>query len=117
MLTGGAQAEQAAAAYLVKRGLQLVEKNYRCRFGEIDLIMRAGVTLVFVEVRSRSSRAFGGAAASIDARKQRKLIAAAQHYLAQLGNRRHADSTHCCLKAAKLNGYKMPSVRSAWRVS
>jgi putative endonuclease len=85
MLTGGAQAEQAAAAYLVKRGLQLVEKNYRCRFGEIDLIMRAGVTLVFVEVRSRSSRAFGGAAASIDARKQRKLIAAAQHYLAQLG--------------------------------
>lgn len=85
MLTGGAQAEQAAAAYLVKRGLQLVEKNYRCRFGEIDLIMRVGVTLVFVEVRSRSSRAFGGAAASIDAHKQRKLIAAAQHYLAQLG--------------------------------
>ncbi|BBP05807.1 UPF0102 protein [Sulfuriferula plumbiphila] len=85
MRASGPQAEQAAALYLARHGLQLVEKNYRCRFGEIDLIMRAGATLVFVEVRSRRSRAFGGAAASIDMRKQHKLIAAAQHYLGQLG--------------------------------
>lgn len=85
MPASGPQAEQAAALYLTGRGLQLVEKNYRCRFGEIDLIMRAGATLVFVEVRSRRSQAFGGAGASIDTHKQHKLIAAAQHYLAQLG--------------------------------
>jgi len=85
MPASGPQAEQAAAAYLIRHGLVLVEKNYRCRFGEIDLIMRAGATLVFVEVRSRRSPVFGGAAASIDIHKQHKLIAAAQHYLAQLG--------------------------------
>ena len=84
MLTAGQHAEQRAAEYLLARGLKLVEKNYHCRFGEIDLILRDGGTLVFVEVRSRDSNQFGGAAASIDARKQHKLIATAQHYLAQL---------------------------------
>jgi putative endonuclease len=84
MLKPGQLAEQRAADYLRARGLKLVEKNYHCRFGEIDLILRDGATLVFVEVRSRASSQFGGAAASIDARKQHKLVATAQHYLASL---------------------------------
>ncbi len=58
--------------------------NYRCRLGEIDLIMRHGRCLVFVEVRQRRNHRFGGAAESIDARKRRKLIAAARHYLLRL---------------------------------
>jgi putative endonuclease len=71
---------------LQQRGLKLVARNYRSRFGEIDLIMRDGETLVFVEVRLRGSKDFGGAAASIDARKQAKLISTAQLYLATLAH-------------------------------
>jgi putative endonuclease len=80
-MKAGAQAEQTAAQYLQRQGLQLLQSNYRCRFGEIDLIMKERDTLVFAEVRLRSRSEFGGAAASIDARKQHKLILAAQHYL------------------------------------
>ena len=80
----GARAEQVAAQYLQQNGLRLVEANFRCRFGEIDLILREGETLIFAEVRQRSSGDFGGAAASIDAHKQRRLILTAQHYLATL---------------------------------
>lgn len=80
----GAQAEQLAARFLQRHGLTLVEANYRSRFGEIDLILRDGGGLVFAEVRQRSSADFGGAAASIDARKQQRLIHTAQQYLAAL---------------------------------
>ncbi|HEV59188.1 MAG TPA: YraN family protein, partial [Phycisphaerales bacterium] len=58
-----------------------ITANYRCRRGEIDLVMRDGATLVFVEVRLRRNPRYGGAAASIDYRKQQKLVATAQHYL------------------------------------
>lgn len=66
--------------------MKLVARNYRSRFGEIDLIMRDSDTLVFVEVRLRGSQDFGGAAASIDSRKQAKLISTAQLYLATLAH-------------------------------
>lgn len=79
--TRGIQAEQQACQYLKLQGLDLIETNYRCRYGEIDLIMRDGEQLVFVEVRYRGSSAFGGPLASIDHRKQAKLVAAASHYL------------------------------------
>lgn len=78
----GEHAEDLAAAFLQQRGLKLVARNYRCRFGEIDLIARDGSVLVFVEVRMRTSEVFGGAAASITAGKRRKLLRAARHYLA-----------------------------------
>lgn len=61
-----------------------VMQNYRCRFGEVDLIMQDGDVLVFIEVRLRSNQRFGGAAASIDLHKQQRLIRTAQHYLARL---------------------------------
>ena len=80
----GAQAEQWAAQYLRQRGLKPVAENYRGRFGEIDLIMRDGAALVFVEVRLRRNADFGGAAASIDTRKQQRIIRTAQQYLASL---------------------------------
>lgn len=80
----GALAEQLAAQYLQQQGLKLLQANYHCRYGEIDLIMQHGDYHVFVEVRQRGSASFGGAAASIDARKQAKLIKTAQHYLSTL---------------------------------
>ena len=83
-MNAGAQAEQFAADYLQRHGLRLIAKNYRSRFGEIDLILFDGNVLVFVEVRLRRNADFGGAAASIDARKQAKLITTAQQYLTTL---------------------------------
>ena len=81
----GKDAEARAAKFLEDRGLHIVERNYRSRFGEIDLIARDGATLVFVEVRARSSNTFGGAAASITASKRAKLVRTALQYLAVAG--------------------------------
>jgi putative endonuclease len=80
----GAAAESTALAWLQKKGLKLVERNWRCKAGELDLVLRDGPSLVMVEVRLRSSNDFGGAAASIDAKKRAKLVAAARLYLARL---------------------------------
>lgn len=77
----GSAAESLALAYLESRGLTCLLRNYRCRHGEIDLVVRDGSTLVLVEVRSRSSRRYGGAAGSVDARKQKRLVATASHLL------------------------------------
>lgn len=76
-------AEQVAEIFLQTHGLQLVERNFRRRFGEIDLIMLDQDSLVFVEVRKRSSSRFVDAAESIDWRKQRKLLRTAEAYLQQ----------------------------------
>lgn len=76
-----------AAQFLAERGLSIVERNFRRRCGELDLIARDGDTLVFVEVRLRRPADFGGAAASITAAKQLRLLKAAGLYLARL---RHA---------------------------
>lgn len=83
-MTQGKAAEEAASAYLQDRGLRLLARNWRCKGGEIDLIMRDGAILVFVEVRYRKDGRFGGAAASITAAKQARLLHAARLYLAGL---------------------------------
>lgn len=80
--TRGQEAEALAAAFLEQKGLRIVARNYRTRHGEIDLIARDRNMLVFVEVRARSSDAFGGAASSITAAKREKLLLAARQYLA-----------------------------------
>lgn len=80
----GAEAEDRAAQHLAQQGLTLLQRNYRSRHGEIDLIMQDHGTLVFIEVRQRSRTDFGGAAASIVAAKQARIIATAQHYLTTL---------------------------------
>lgn len=79
----GNAVEQLAARWLTARGLQLLESNFHCRLGEIDLIMRESDTLVFVEVRYRSHSQFMAPVTSVDARKQRKLLRAATVYLQQ----------------------------------
>jgi putative endonuclease len=81
----GAAAEDLAARYLAERGLRVVERNFRVRGGELDLICLDGEAVVFVEVRLRRSANFGGAAASITATKQARVIMAARHWLARHG--------------------------------
>ena len=78
----GAQAETLAARYLEARGMKLVERNWRSRFGEIDLVFREGPVIVFVEVRLRTNARYGSAGESIDYRKCTRLLAAARQYLA-----------------------------------
>ena len=80
----GAAAEALAAHFLTQRGLAIVERNWRRRCGELDLVAREGDTLVFVEVRLRRGGDFGGAAASITAAKRARIVAAASLYLARL---------------------------------
>lgn len=79
----GKQAEQGAASFLEQQGCEVVERNFHCRLGEIDIIVRDGSTLVFVEVRCRQNPRFGSAAESVTRRKQQRLLAAAQLYLAK----------------------------------
>ena len=89
-LRKGLQYEDLARDFLVERGLGLLESNYRCRFGEIDLIMHDRDAICFVEVKFRGSLAFGGAAVALPRHKQRKIIKSAQLYIAtnsRLSNR------------------------------
>jgi putative endonuclease len=77
----GKQAESQAEIYLMKQGLKLIDRNYRSRFGELDLIMQDGSSLVVIEVRYRKTDAYGSALESVTPAKQAKIIATTQHYL------------------------------------
>jgi len=79
----GDAAEALARRHLEQHGLRLLAQNWRCRLGELDLVMLDADTVVFVEVRYRRHSAWGGAAESVDARKREKLCRAAQHFLQQ----------------------------------
>lgn len=81
----GERYERRAEQFLLGRGLYLIERNYQCKLGEIDLIMRSDDTLVFVEVRYRKNTHFGGAAASVSPAKQQRLRRAALSYLQSKG--------------------------------
>ena len=97
----GREAEGLAERFLTRRGLVLVRRNYRCRRGEIDLVMRDSDTLVFVEVRRRTSRTFGGGRESVDLHKRARLVAAAEYYLAM---HRTADDPPCRFDVVAIDG-------------
>lgn len=84
----GKAGEEVAVQFLRQQGYQILDRNYRCRFGEIDLIARDGSTLAFIEVKARRSQRFGPAAAAVTLEKQRHLVKASQVYLIQ---KRKAD--------------------------
>jgi putative endonuclease len=88
-----------ARRYLEEHGLAWIASNHRCRFGEIDLIMRDGQVLAFIEVRFRRSRRYGGASASVDGRKQRRLVAAARDFLG-----RHPTERPCRFDVVAIEG-------------
>jgi putative endonuclease len=79
----GRRAEELAATFLRDAGCEIVQCNYRRRLGELDIIARHGGVLVVAEVRTRASAAYGGAAASVDRRKQRRIARAASQLLQQ----------------------------------
>ncbi|GAB4169462.1 MAG: YraN family protein [Wenzhouxiangellaceae bacterium] len=79
----GDRAERQAEDWLRRRGLRLVERNWSCRFGELDLVMHDDDSVVFVEVRLRTADGFGGGVASVDHHKQQRLLRAAASWLAQ----------------------------------
>ena len=109
-LRDGAAAEALAARHLEQHGLVVIARNVRCRGGEVDLIADDGRSLVFAEVRLRKNGRFGGAAASITASKQQRVILAAQHWLAGDG-RRHANRA-CRFDAILLDG--LDAARIEW---
>ena len=80
----GKEGERAACEYLHKEGYSLIERNWRCPFGEIDIIARDGDTLAFVEVKRRSRSGYGGAEGALTLHKQRRIVAAARMYLSQV---------------------------------
>ncbi|NPV03703.1 MAG: YraN family protein [Syntrophaceae bacterium] len=77
----GDRGEDRAAAFLEAQGYRILERNYRCPLGEVDLIARDGETLVFVEVKTRASSRFGPPQAAVGPRKQKKMTAVALFYL------------------------------------
>ena len=81
MLRTGLLGEELAAVYLKHAGYQIVEKNYRCPLGEVDIVARDGESLVFVEVKSRRSDKFGVPQLAVGAKKQEKLSKIALYYL------------------------------------
>ncbi|NLM55726.1 MAG: YraN family protein [Firmicutes bacterium] len=90
----GAAFEQAACQYLTERGLVLLARNYRTRYGEIDLVMRDGATLVFVEVKYRSTSAYGSPLEAVDFSKQNRIKRTALFYLAE---------TNCCYDVVRFD--------------
>ena len=115
----GDAGEARALAHLERQGLTLVQRNYRvaagphARGGEVDLILREpDGTLVFVEVRARHSAAFGGAAASVTASKQRRLVFAAQHFL-----RRYSTLPPCRFDVVAIDGESVHWLRGAFDTS
>lgn len=104
----GDAGEDAALAYLQRQGLRLVERNFRCKAGELDLIMQDASSLVFVEVRKRKAAGFGGAAASITPAKQRRLLLAAQFYL-----QRYRTPPACRFDVIAIDGDKIEWLKNA----
>lgn len=111
----GQAGERLAEAHLTARGLVTLARNYRCRGGEIDLVMRDGRAIVFVEVRTRASRAFGGAEASVDRRKQARIARCAEGYLQAAAGLADAD---CRFDVVALHGggehYEVNWIRGAF---
>jgi putative endonuclease len=103
--------EQAALAYLKRQKLKPVDTNFRCKGGEIDLIMQDGATLVFVEVRQRADSGHGGAAASITPAKVRRLVRAAQVYLL-----RFPVTPPCRIDVVAIDGERIAWLRNAIEV-
>jgi len=107
----GRRAEQLAAEFLAAQGLEILARNYRRRLGELDIIARSAGVLVIAEVRTRSSDRFGGAAASVDPAKQRRIIRAAQQLLQQ---RRDLAQLAVRFDVLVVSGLDLPAPRIEW---
>jgi putative endonuclease len=111
MNRAGARAEELCAELLRGAGLRVLARNWRCRHGEIDLVAEEGGTLVFAEVRLRRNQRFGGAAESVTAAKQARLVAAARLYLMR---RPDAECRFDVLLLDSLEGSRIQWIRNAF---
>ena len=103
----GDAAEQRALRYLERQGMRLVQRNFRCKGGEIDLIMQAAQMLIFVEVRKRADASYGGAAASITRRKQARILIAAHIFL-----QRYRQPPPCRIDVVAVDGENLSWLRN-----
>ena len=113
----GDRGEDLAIKHLQKRGYKVIEKNYRCRWGEIDLIARDRETLVFVEIKARTSSGFGLPQEAVDGFKQRKLAQVAKAYVAER-NVKEAISSRFDVVAVQLtpSGPKIELIKDAFHL-
>jgi len=110
----GKRGEELAAAYLAEAGFRIVERNYRCSFGEIDIVAEEGKTLVFIEVKSRRTAAYGDPLLAVGFRKQQKISRISLQYLAD---------RHLCHRPARFDvvgvtlqpaGHRIELIRNAF---
>lgn len=107
----GSEYEKKAAEFLERQGLTVLFRNFRCRRGEIDLILRDGPAIVFAEVKYRSGSGSGSALEAVDERKQRRISAAARYYLAtRTGNM----EIPCRFDVVAFDGERIRWVRNAF---
>jgi len=111
----GNAAEALASAHLEQAGLRILTRNYRVRGGEIDCIALDGQTLVFVEVRLRRNARFGGAAASIDTRKQQRIIHAARCYLVRYPRQAERPCRFDCVLLDSLDANQLEWIKDAFQ--
>ena len=107
----GSRYEETAAAFLTSKGYRVLERNFRCRQGEIDLILRDGPMLVFVEVKYRSSRTMGDPAEAVTPSKQRRIRSTAQYYLYSCG---YGEETRCRFDVICILGDQISWIRDAF---
>lgn len=108
----GREGEDFACAVLRRGGLRVLQRNYRVRGGEVDIVAQDGDVLVFVEVRRRACAAWGGAAASVGARKRARLVCAARHFLARAGVA--AAQSACRFDVVAIDGTRLRWIRAAF---
>ena len=116
----GRDAEDAAARFLEALGLRVITRNYRCRAGELDIVAEAGDgTIVIAEVRLRSGRHYGGAAASVDWHKQRRIVRTTGHLLLRHPPLAHRPLRFDVLDMApdEMRGYRINWIRHAFTAS
>lgn len=107
--TGG-NYEQAAGFYLEQHGYQIIQYNYRCRIGEIDIVAKEGENLVFCEVKYRTGPGKGSPLEAVDARKQRKIFQAAMYYLTE----HHISDVPCRFDVIGIEGTRIQLVKNAF---
>jgi putative endonuclease len=113
----GKKGEELAAAYLAQTGYRIVERNYRCIFGEIDIVAWEGEILVFVEVKSRRTEAFGAPQVAVGPAKQDKISRIALNYLSEKHLRRHPARFDVVAVRLLPMGTKIELIRDAFELS